>query len=64
MGRGLVLKGQKLVEDIDRQLLRSGQEAPGMSAACIGDKAVRIVAIFAIERHDSCLSRVGMSRMR
>jgi hypothetical protein len=32
MGRGLVLEGQKLAEDIDRQPLRSGQEAPGMPA--------------------------------
>jgi hypothetical protein len=46
-GRGLALdsvSSEKRVEDVDRRLLRSGQEAPGMSAACIADKAVRIVA--------------------
>jgi hypothetical protein len=46
-GRGLVLdcvSGEKRVEDVDRRLLRGGQEASGMSAACIGDNAVRIVA--------------------
>lgn len=40
-GRGLVLEsvsGQKHVEDIDRRLLRSAHE-------CIGDKALRIVAV-------------------
>jgi hypothetical protein len=48
MERGIVpdsVLGQKDVEDVDRWLLRSGQEAPSMSAACIFDKAGRIVAV-------------------
>ena len=47
-GRGLALKavsGKKKLEDVDRNLLRSGQEDPGMSATGIGNKAVRILAV-------------------
>jgi chloramphenicol 3-O-phosphotransferase len=48
MGRGLALIavfGKKQLEDVDRRLLRRGQEDPGMAAAGIADKAVRIVAV-------------------
>lgn len=47
-GRGLLpdsVLGQKHVENVDRLLLPSGQEALVVSAACIGDKVVHIVAV-------------------